>query len=341
MKLALIGNTGHYDYYAPVLRDIPDLHVAALASARPGDSMEQFSKAPGVTENTPRYTDYEEMLDRESPDLVQVCVQSNLIAGIVSACLQHGTPVMSEKPLAMDLHTLARLHELARKTQVPLAPLHGYRRFGCFSAVRDAVRRGRIGEPQTSFSQISYKWGARRGDSFRSRNTFPGLVPFVGIHVIDWLLWILGDVFVDATGWESTAAHPDYPACASQAAFLMRMRHGGVATVTLDYLRPMNAPTHGDERIRITGTLGVVESAASEETAKLISEGDGVCELDVPKYTNWYTTFVRSLRGAETPFITVDRAFRVTEIALKVQQAIDRGSGVSLVPSPYSPVPVG
>jgi predicted dehydrogenase len=336
MKFALIGHRGHFDYYHQVLDDIPEFGVVAVAAAQPGESMDRFAAAPGVTPETPRYADYNEMLERESPDLVQVCVQNNLVPGFVSMCLQRGIPVMSEKPLAMDLETLSHLYELAQETEVPLAPLHGYRRFDCFTAVQDAVQKGRIGEPQASFSQISYKWGKKRGDHFKRRTTFPGLVPFIGIHAIDWLVWILGDVFVEVTGWESTTAHPEYPGCASQAGFLLRMRNGGVAAVTLDYLRPMSAPTHGDERMRFTGTTGVVESLAMNESIRLISEADGVVEMEVPRFENWYTTFVRSVRGECPSFISVADAFRVTEIAIKTQQAIDGGRVVSLADSPYT-----
>lgn len=335
MNFALIGHSGHMDYYEQTVKDLPDLNVVAVALSMEGESLESFDKAPGVTAETRRYNKYEEMLDKESPDLVQICVQPNLIPEFIELCLKRGIAVMSEKPLAMDLETLANLYEVAKESGLPLAPLHGYRRMKCFEAVRDAVSAGRIGEPQASFSQISFKWGKRRGDSFKSRETFPGIVSFIGTHVIDWLLWCMGDVFVEVTGWESTTAHPDYPACASQAGFLLKMDNGGVAAVTLDFLRPLSAPTHGDERVRISGTEGVVESFAIEGSARLINEADGVVDLDIPTTEHWYTTFVKSVQGKGEPFIGVDEAFRVTEIAIKTQYAIDQGEVVSLTESPY------
>lgn len=35
---------------------------------------------------------------------------------------------MAEKPLAMDLATLDHPHTVVQAAQIPLAPLHGYRR---------------------------------------------------------------------------------------------------------------------------------------------------------------------------------------------------------------------
>ena len=148
-----------------------------------------------------------------------------------------------------------------------------------------------------SFSQKTYKWGKSRPDFYRSRKTFPGLAPWVGIHAFDWLHWILGDVFTEVQGREGTAARPDFPACGSQAAFLLSMGNGGVASVTLDYLRPETAPTHGDERLRIAGSRGVIETALVERKATLITADKPARSLPLTPQTDIFTQFARSLRG--------------------------------------------
>ena len=134
------------------------------------------------------------------------------------------------------------------------------------------MRAGDIGDPVLSFSQKTYKWQKTPPDYYRSRKTFPGLAPWVGIHAFDWLHWILGDVFTEVQGREGTTARPDYPACGSHAAFVLTMANGGVASVTLDYLRPETAATHGDERLRIAGSRGVVETALVERKVTLTTD---------------------------------------------------------------------
>ena len=162
MKFALLGHSGHLDYYEQMLQDLPDVAISAVALAMPGETLDAFTKAPGVTSETNRYTEYEEMLDKESPDLVQICVPPQQVPGLTELCLKRGIAVMTEKPLAMDLATLAHLYAVASEAKAPLAALHGYRRMKWFEAVRDAVHAGLIGEPLGSYSQISYRWGARR-----------------------------------------------------------------------------------------------------------------------------------------------------------------------------------
>ncbi len=186
-----------------------------------------------------------------------------------------------------------------------------------------------------SFSQKTYRWGTNRPDSYRSRRTFPGLAPWIGIHAFDWLHWILGDVFTEVSGREGTTARPDYAACASQAAFVLTMQNGGVAAVTLDYLRPAAAPSHADERVRIAGTLGVIETALIEKKVVMTTSTKPPEMLPLSAQLDIFTQFARSLLGQGPPPFTLHEACRITEIAIKAQQAADTRSSVSLADSPY------
>src|SRR5205814_2118224 len=135
--------------------------------------------APGLTTETRRYEDARRMLDGERLDVVQVSARCDRIPHWAKLCLERGLPVMAEKPLAMDLPTLEGLFHAARKTKAALVPMHTMRSVPELAAVRQAVGAGEIGEPMASFSQKTYKWGKTRPDSYRSRQTFPGLAPWI------------------------------------------------------------------------------------------------------------------------------------------------------------------
>lgn len=335
MRLGLIGSTGHWHTYAPALGRVEDLTLVAVAAAGPEETTGAFDHAPGLTVDTHRYDDARKMLDAERLDVVQVCGRNDRIPAWTLICLERGLPVMAEKPLAMDLPTLEGLFQAARKANAALVPMHTMRGAAELAAVRRAVRDGEIGEPLMSFSQKTYKWGNTRPDSYRSRKTFPGLAPWVGIHAFDWLHWILGDVFAEVLGREGTTARPDYPACGSQAAFVLTMRNGGVASLTLDYLRPQAAPTHADERLRIAGTRGVIETALVEKKVMLTTADKRPRSLSLAPQTDLFLQFAQSLRGKGPPPMTLHEACRITEIAIKAQQAADTGKVVSLGDSPY------
>lgn len=335
MRLALIGSTGHWQTYASALGKVPDLQLVAVAAAGPEETTGAFDHAPGLTAGTRRYDDVRRMLESEKLDVVQVCGRGDRIPVWTLACLERGLPVMAEKPLAMDLPTLERLFQAAQKAKVALVPMHTMRSSAPLAELRRAVRAGEIGEPLLSFSQKTYKWGNGRPDAYRDRKTFPGLASWVGIHAFDWLHWILGDVFTEVIGREGTTARPDYPACGSQAAFVLTMRNGGVASVTLDYLRPEAAPSHGDERIRIAGSHGVIETALVDRRVALTTADRRPRTLGLKPELELFMQFVRSLRGEGPPPLTLHEACRITEVALRAQEAADTGHAVSLRESPY------
>jgi predicted dehydrogenase len=335
MRLGLIGSTGHWQTYAPTLKHVPSLTLVAVAAAGPEETTGAFDHAPGLTADTHRYDDARKMLDAEKLDVVQVAARNDRIPAWSLICLERGLPVMAEKPLAMELPALEGLFRAARKTGAALVPMHTMRGVAELAAVRQSVRAGDIGDPLMSFSQKTYKWGTSRPDAYRSRKTFPGLAPWIGIHAFDWLHWILGDVFTEVQGREGTTAHPDFPACASQAAFVLSMSNGGVASVTLDYLRPESAPSHGDERLRIAGSRGVIETALIEKKVTLIAAEKRPRTLPLIPQTDIFTQFARSLRGEAPPPLSVHEGCRITEIAIKAQQAADTGHVVSLSDSPF------
>jgi predicted dehydrogenase len=337
MKLGLIGTIMHWQTYGPALKTVPGLELVAVAPDGPADTLGAFDHAPGLTVRTKRYEDAQRMLDAEKLDVVQVCPRPDRVSHWVEAALRRGIPVLAEKPLAMDLAALRRLYDLAVKTGTPLLPMHTMRGDPSLAAAAAAVRRGDIGEPLLGFSQKTYKWGARRADWHRTRKTFPGATAFIGIHALDWLHWMLGDVFTEVHGVQSASAHPDFPGTASHSAFTLRMRNGGSVALTVDYLRPMAAPTHGDERVRIAGTTGVVEVAVVEKRVTLTTDRQPPRALATPDVPDIFTAFARSLRGEGPPVMSLADAFRITEVALKAQQAADLGRTVQVTDSPYRP----
>jgi predicted dehydrogenase len=342
MKLGLIGCSMHWSSYAAALQQLPGLEIAAVATAAPDERLAQFDNAPGVNENTRRFDSAEALLAEGGVDVVQVSTRVDLIGRNVLAALEHEIPVMAEKPLAFSIDELHQIHVTMHRTDTPLCAMHGQRGSALIGALRDVVQRGGVGKPLVAHSQKSYKWGKSRPESFRDRATFPGIAPLIGIHPIDWMLWILGDRFAEVTGSESNDARPEW-ACASHAAYLFQLTDSGMATLTMDYLRPEAAPSHGDERIRVAGTKGVVEISTGYGTGTLIDEA-GLHQLEPQAPNAWYAGFLSGgLRGRpgtenlpELPNVLPMReVFRATEVALQAQVAVETGKSVDLRQSEF------
>lgn len=330
MRIGLIGNSYHWRYYEQILAALPEARIVAVAPGCAAETLDGFVLAPGVTAETARYEDARQMLDEARLDVVQVATAFEAIAPWIIAAAERGIAVLAEKPVACDLASLARLAEAARRHALRLHALQGMMDEPAFIAAREAVRAGLIGEAYASYHQKSYMW-ADRPETWKRRATFPGLVPWVGIHALAWMHWMLGDVFVEVAGWEGGALHPETPACATQAGLVFRQRNGGYALLSIDYLRPRAAPTHGDERARVAGSEGVVEASFVDKRAVLVTRDQPPRDLPLaPPANRALVRFARSLRGEDAPPMTTRDALRVTEIALSAQQAAESGKPLSL-----------
>ncbi len=212
MRLGLIGSTGHWHTYAPALEQVAGLTLAAVAPAGPEETVGAVRPRPRPDGRyaSPRRRP-EDAGDRAAGRGAGLRPQRPDPGSGHASPWSDGLPVMTEKPMAMDLPTLEGLFRTAQKTGAALVPMHTMRGVAELAAVRQAVRAGEIGDPVLSFSQKTYKWGKTRPDFYRSRKTFPGLAPWVGIHAFDWLHWILGDVFTEVMGREGTTAQAGFP----------------------------------------------------------------------------------------------------------------------------------
>ena len=343
MRLGLIGCSNHWRSYAEARSALPGLEVAAVATASPDERLAQFDGAPGVTDATRRCNSPEALLADGVVDAVQVSTRFDVAGRWIVAALERGLPVMAEKPLASSLEALAAVHAAAGRAGTPVCAMHGQRGTPLIAAARAAVRGGATGTPLVAHNQKSYRWGDRP-NSYRRRSTFPGIAPWIGVHVFDWLLWILGDRFEQVSGLEGVS-RPDYPACASQAAYLLRLSDAGVATVTLDYLRPEAAPTHGDERIRLAGPAGVVDlsTGAGERHDRRHrrrppagGRPGGAVVRRLPAHRRAFRGI--ALGGPDLPdVLPAWEVFRATEVALKAQQAVDSGRPADLRETAYRP----
>jgi len=330
MRLGLIGASGHWQEYATMLRDLPEARVVAVAPGGADEAVSRFDSAAGVTAQTARYASYRDLLAAGDLDAVQVCVKPMRTATVLAECLRAGIPAMADKPLAATEAQLAEVWAAHKETGTDFSATHMFRKMRSFALAHELVRSGQAGEIVAGHCQISFRWGAARPDWFRKRETFPGTFTFIGVHAVDSAYWTVGDRFHSVTGHESTAPHPDYPACASLAYATVLLDNGGALVLSADFLRPMGATTHGDVRLRLAGTQMTLDASDRDETKLAVVDGVADVVKDAREIPFWYTTWAQHVLGQGAPFMTSREACRITELTLRIQRAIDTGDTVNL-----------
>ncbi|MHB9025149.1 MAG: Gfo/Idh/MocA family protein [Armatimonadota bacterium] len=146
LRTALIGGgvtvrIGH----APALQKLREsFEVVALAERDP-EVLELSGVLLGVSPEH-RYADYREMLARESIDLVDIAVPHAFHHEAARAALMAGAHLVTERPLALNLHDAEEILRLAEFRGKQVTVLHFYLYYPPF---REAIRlamEGAIGE---------------------------------------------------------------------------------------------------------------------------------------------------------------------------------------------------
>jgi predicted dehydrogenase len=330
IRVGLIGHDGHDEILLGRLPQLLNVHWVAYAKGRPDEDSAWVEKHPASSGKTRVYNNYQEMLENEPLELVGVCLPFYQNAEASIAAASKGIHVLSEKPAATTLSDLARLEQAIRQSRVHYSIMLDMRTEPAFQAARRAVQEGAVGEVILVSSQKSYKYGVERPWFYKERKTYGGTIPWIGIHALDFMQWVSGQRYTAVAAYEGNKAHPQSPGCEDHAGLLLRLTNGGTATCNLDFLRPEAAPTHGDDRLRVAGSEGVLEVWGNEKRASLISMRGKSGDLSLPPAIDFFSAFIDQLRGERQPLVSSSEAFDITRTCLKARDAADTGTWVAL-----------
>lgn len=330
IRVGIVGASGHFGY---ALADTGKLSARIVAAA-PGGADEDVSRVVTAARDRGHeireYDDCRAMLD--GADLAAVVVNPAYFrhAEVTCAALARGIAVMCEKPLALTTDDLAAVREAQQTSNAALGMMLPYRYDARFHTAQQLVAAGRLGAPVTGYAQKSYKLGTRP-DFYRRRETFGGIVPWVGIHAIDWFQYVSGLEYLAVTGTSRQGAVPGYPELEDHAVCVFRCCGEASAVMSFDYRRPPAAATHGDDRLRLVCEEGVLE-IRGDGPLEVIDDAEGqrVVESQSPP-VGLFEDFLRAVSDPEhEPLLPAGDAIRATEIALVARDAVDRREWTSI-----------
>lgn len=329
LRIGMIGSDGHTGKVLDGIPKVTGATLCACAKGHPGDTLDRLRSHPAFTDSTAVYDDFHDMLEKEALDIVGICRPYSLNAEAVIAAAEKKVHIISEKPVATTLDDLQALESTVKRTGVRLTAMLGMRLLPVFQAAHKAVAEGLIGEPILATAQKSYKWGTRP-DFFKKRETYGGTIPWVAIHAVDYTRWVCGLEYTRVAALHGNLAHPAYPGCEDHGGILFQLSNGGTAMVNLDYLRPESSPTHGDDRLRIAGSEGVLEIVGPGTRTELIQTGRAPRDLPLPDETDFLVDFVRELQGEGRHVIGPEEAVLATRLCLKARESADSGQTLEL-----------
>ena len=269
LKVVSIGGFGHSVCVFDEMLDMTEAELYALAPADKSEDIDAFTKHE-LSKGKRVFGDYCEMLNTVNPDVAIIGTRLDRIPEIAIEAANAGCHLICEKPLALDFNKLEDLYKAVSENGVKLVAMLSMRSEAHLIAARNVYASGDIGQAVMVNARKSYKWGARP-EWFGERKYYGGTIGWVGIHAMDMINFVTGLKFKKVAAMQENFAHLEYKDCQDNCALILQLSNGAHATISLDYFRPENAKTWGDDWIRVVGTKGIIEASGTKETCSVLA----------------------------------------------------------------------
>ena len=185
LKVAVVGVGGISGAHIPVWEEMEDAELIALCDIRP-EQMEEY-------EGKNRYTDFEEMLNNEEIDILDICLPTFLHADYAIKAMERGINVICEKPISLNEEDIDRVYSTAEKYNVKFMVaqvLRFWPEYELLKEIYDTKKYGKLlsGTMTRLGCYPRWSWDGWMMDEKRS-----GLVPFdLHIHDLDFMVYAFG-----------------------------------------------------------------------------------------------------------------------------------------------------
>ena len=258
LKLAIIGAGVWGDTHAGIFAEHPNAENIAICDLDESRAA-AVAKKYGIKEV---YTDYKEMLAKCNCDAVSIVTPDHLHGDIAVACAQAGKDMLIEKPIATSRKDVHRIVDAASKHNVRvMVDLHN-RWSPPFSAAKEAIDAGELGEIQTGYFRLNdIKWVATDMLSWTAESS---ILWFLGSHSLDTLRWLFQDE-VKRVYCVSKSGVMDKLGIPTVDTYLttLEFAKGGIAQMENAWITPNGNPCLNDIKCNILGSKGMVAIDAS------------------------------------------------------------------------------
>jgi len=237
----------------------------------------------------------------------------------VLTALEHGKPVLCEKPMAMNAAEAQQMVDAARRKKLLLGVAHVFRFEHTVLRVRQLFAEGAIGRVLFARSEFCYPGQNHSRQWLRDgKLAAGGPIADVGVHCIDALRFILQD---DVRTVFASAAYDDQSSLEHSASMNLNFRKGTLGTVNVSILGPYRTPF---EVVGEKGSIRAENFFTVEAPVELVIETDGSVRRETlsnhEAYARQFDAFALALEQ-RTPFpapgeeglrnqLVLDAAFR-------------------------------
>lgn len=226
LRAAILGAGGMGKKHAQSLAKMEGVAVCAVCDIQK-DSLSVFEQLYGA--NT--YIDFREMLDKENPDMLFVCLPPFAHHGEVEMAAERGIHIFLEKPLALSMSQAENMVKAVEKNGVISQVGYHYRFGAAVRHMRSLIEQGKAGKPVLFNGQ--YECNSLHSPWWRKKDLSGSQMLEQAIHLYDMAVYFLGTPDT-AVGHMANLCHTEVPEYTVEdvSASLIRFRNGAIGTIS-------------------------------------------------------------------------------------------------------------
>ena len=226
--VAILGTGRLGGRYISSVNASPDAETRVVAEPREEQVSDLKVKHPEIE----FVADYSHILDRDDIDIVVGTLPHWLHHRAAIDCLNAGKHVFLEKPMALNTAQCDEMIEAAKSNGRLLMTAHTQRYYGENVKMKEIIDSGELGE----VVMVNAMWvkplvPESRPAWMLQQDKGGGMGQMDGTHLIDRLIWLLGDDICSVSGTSSNFTHPHLNADDSGHHFF-RWKSGKTASIT-------------------------------------------------------------------------------------------------------------
>jgi myo-inositol 2-dehydrogenase / D-chiro-inositol 1-dehydrogenase len=322
-----VGRIGrmHADLLA---RRIPSATLAAVF-----DAHAETAAAIGGALGVPVTASVEEMLASPDVDAVAICTSTDTHAGLIVEAARAGKAIFCEKPVSLDLAEVDRALAAVDAAGVPFQIGFNRRFDPAHEAVRDAVVRGDVGDPQ--LVRISSRDPAPPPMEYVRGSG--GIFLDMTIHDFDMARYVTGSEVVEVFARGAVRVDPEFGDAGDVDTALVTLVHSSGCLTAIDNSR--QAVYGYDQRVEVFGSRGMAASENPLAHTAVVRTANGTAmsalpyfflERYVPSYLREWEAFVTAVQTGTEPPVSGRDARAPLVIGLAAWQSLREGAPVSL-----------
>jgi len=254
--------------HIPGLNKVKGIKITALLDADP-QRAEHLQK--NLAPEAAVYHDLDTFLE-SGLDAISICTPNHLHCPMTLAALNRGLHVLCEKPIAGTYADANKMVAAADANQCVLQINHSLRYDPSYAMIARLVHEGAIGPLQhircirAGGSLPNHSWSPG-ADWFVSKQAHGGLLLDIGIHMIDVMRWLGGEVDRVAGALQCRTPQIEVP---DNVQALLTFKNGCTGCLELSWTLPIGA-----NQLEVYGTLGRIRMGMSDPPLELTTFRDG------------------------------------------------------------------